>query len=65
MIEAYLEDVDRGLLRENLKLSVEERCDRFANFMNEIYQLRGAALSDKSQLWEQYPDAEESSPNRF
>ncbi len=55
VIEAYLEDVDRGLLRENLKLTVAERLDRFANFMNGSYELRGAALADKSQLWEQYP----------
>ncbi len=57
VIEAYLEDVDRGLLRENLKLTVAERLDRFANFMNGIYELRGAALPDKSQLWELHLDA--------
>ena len=57
VIDAYLEDVDRGLLRENLKLTVAERLDRFANFMNGIYELRGAALLDKSQLWELHPDA--------
>ena len=55
VVEAYLEDVDRGLLRENLKLSVEERLDRFASFMNSIYELRGAAVADKSELWEVYP----------
>lgn len=56
VIETYLEDVDRGLLRANLKLSVEERLARFSNFMNGIYELRGAARADKSQLWERHPD---------
>lgn len=55
VIESYLEDVDRGLLRANLQLTVAERLDQFANFMNGIYELRGAALKDKSGLWEEYP----------
>ena len=55
VIEAYLEDVDRGLLRENLKLTIEQRLERFADFMTSIYALRGAACRDKSELWEKYP----------
>ncbi len=61
--EAYLEDVDRGLLRENLNLSVEERLDQFAAFMNAVYEFRGAALADKKGLWDDHSliDARESS----
>lgn len=39
VIEAYKKDVDRTLLRENLKLSVEERFRKFeslARFADEI-----------------------------
>ena len=43
VIEAYKKDVDRTLLRENLKLTVEERFQRFETFMRGIYELRGAA----------------------
>jgi len=40
VIEAYKKDVDRTLLRANLRLSVAERFehfDRFAEFAKEIY----------------------------
>ena len=33
VIEAYKKDVDRTMLRENLKLSVQERVDNFIAFM--------------------------------
>ena len=33
VIEVYKKDVDRTLLRENLKLTTEERSRRFENFM--------------------------------
>jgi hypothetical protein len=43
VIEAYKKDVDRTLLRENLKLTVEQRFQRFESFMRGIYEMRGAA----------------------
>lgn len=41
VIEAFKRDVDRTLLRENLKLTVEERLRKFERFMNAILELRG------------------------
>ena len=40
VIAAYMKDVDRTLLRENLKLSPEERVRRGESFMNGIFKLR-------------------------
>ena len=42
VIEAYKKDVDRTLLRENLKLSVDERFRQFESFMRYVYELREA-----------------------
>ncbi len=42
VIEAYKKDVDRTLLRENLKLSVEERFHKFERFMEYVEELRNA-----------------------
>ena len=42
VIEAYKKDVDRTLLRENLKLSVEDRLSKFANFMRFLNDVREA-----------------------
>jgi hypothetical protein len=43
VIEAYKKDVDRTLLRENLKLTVEQRLRKFASFWKYAQELRGAA----------------------
>jgi hypothetical protein len=43
VIEAYKKDVDRTLLRENLKLTVDQRFRRFEGFMKDVYELRGIA----------------------
>ena len=43
VIEAYKKDVDRTLLRENLKLTVEERIDRLQSFVEFLDGIRGAA----------------------
>jgi hypothetical protein len=40
VIEVYKKDVDRTLLRENLKLSVEERFQKFERFMEYVHELR-------------------------
>ena len=42
VIEAYLEDVDRGLIRQALQLSVTERFERFHRLMKSAYELRRA-----------------------
>ena len=42
VIEAYKKDVDRTLLRENLKLSVQERFDKFQRFAEYANELREA-----------------------
>jgi hypothetical protein len=48
VIEAYKKDVDRTLLRENLKLTVEQRIRKAQSFHLSIEQLRGAALRARS-----------------
>ena len=42
VIEAYKKDVDRTLLRENLKLTVDERFRKFESFMEYVDELREA-----------------------
>src|SRR5687767_350418 len=42
VIEAYKKDVDRTLLRENLKLTVEERFQKFESFAQFAEELREA-----------------------
>jgi hypothetical protein len=42
VIEAYKKDVDRTLLRENLKLTVQQRFEKFERFMECVYELREA-----------------------
>jgi hypothetical protein len=45
VIEAYKKDVDRTLLRENLKLTMAQRAEKFLSFMKSIYAARGQANS--------------------
>ncbi len=42
VIEYYKKDVDRTLLRENLKLSVDERVRKFEQFMQYAMELQEA-----------------------
>ena len=42
VIEAYKKDIDRTLIRENLKLSPEERLRKLQSFMELVHELRGA-----------------------
>lgn len=42
VIEAYKKDVDRTLLRENLKLTADERFRKFESFMRSVYEMREA-----------------------
>ena len=48
VIEAYKKDVDRTLLRENLKLTVDERFRKFQSFMEYVDELRGVAARGRS-----------------
>lgn len=43
VIDAFKRDVDRTLLRENLRLTPEERSRKFVAFMKGIYEMRGKA----------------------
>lgn len=42
VIEAYKKDVDRTLLLEMLKLTPQQRSEKFASFMELAYELRAA-----------------------
>ena len=42
VIEVYKKDVDRSLLRENLKLTVEQRLCKFERFMEDVNAMRVA-----------------------
>ncbi len=47
VIEAYKKHVDRTILRENLKLSPQERSEKFQSFMRSVWQLREAAVQSR------------------
>lgn len=49
VIEAYKKDIDRTLLRENLKLTVEERLINLQQFLGFVEELQtSAATSQKA-----------------
>jgi hypothetical protein len=43
VIEAYIKDIDRTLIRERLKRTPAERVDEFVAFARAIDSVRGAA----------------------
>jgi hypothetical protein len=43
IIEAYKRDVDRTLIRENLKLTPDERVRKMLRFREAVLKIRGAA----------------------
>jgi len=45
VIEAYKRDVDRTLLRENLKLTPDERLRKLVAFMRSLEEVRAAATA--------------------
>ncbi|MBA3960771.1 MAG: hypothetical protein H0X40_02580 [Chthoniobacterales bacterium] len=47
VIEAYLEDVDRSLIRQALRLSVPERFERFNRLVRGAHALRRASKNDR------------------
>jgi hypothetical protein len=42
VVDAYKRDIDRSLLRENLKLTVEQRIQKLAAFLDLVGELRRA-----------------------
>ena len=53
VIEAYKQDVDRTLLRENLKLTVEQRALKFLDAVRFAHELReaGRRAREENPLW--------------
>ena len=47
VIEHYKKDVDLAAIRENLKLSTQERSEKFQRMMRLIFELRRNASSAK------------------
>ncbi|MEM9588453.1 MAG: hypothetical protein AAGA03_14310 [Planctomycetota bacterium] len=45
LIELYKKDIDQTLLRESLKLTTQERGERFRQFMELCFELRRAGES--------------------
>jgi hypothetical protein len=43
VIEVYKRDVDRTLLRENLRLTPQQRIEKLMSFMRSLEELREAA----------------------
>jgi len=43
VIEAYKENIDRTLIRENLKLTHDQRLRKLQDFMRFVDRIRGAA----------------------
>ncbi len=47
VIEAYKRDVDRTLIRENLRLSIEQRFEKLMRLQEFAAELRRAAFEQK------------------
>lgn len=47
VIEFYKKDVDRTILRENLKLTPQQRSEKFVAFMQGVYQLQAIAARER------------------
>ena len=58
VIEAYKADVDRTLLRENLKLTPQQRFDKFSGVMRNLMSLREAGQRARQQRAGQPPTTE-------
>jgi len=53
VIDSYKKDIDRTLLRENLKLSVEERFQKFERFMQDVAELQRAGREAREKRKQQ------------
>jgi len=52
VIEAYKVDVDRSLLLENLKLTPQQRFDKFAGVMRNLMNFRAAGQRERDRRTE-------------
>lgn len=50
VVEAYKKDVDRTLLIENLRLTTQQRSERFKAFMRLCFELQKNARTQSSQV---------------
>ena len=50
VVEAYKKDVDRTLLRENLKLTVQQRFEKLESFVQFARELREAGTRSRGQI---------------
>ena len=48
VIEAYKKDIDRTLIRENLKLTVEQRLENLERLQQFAYEIRRAVLAKET-----------------
>lgn len=48
VIEAYKKDVDRTLLIENLKLTPQQRSEKFRRAMRLVFELRRTAVAGRT-----------------
>ena len=49
VIEAYKKDIDRTIIRENLKLTVEQRISNLEAFMRDAEEMRRAMRRGKAK----------------
>jgi hypothetical protein len=47
VIEFYKRDVDRTILRENLKLTPQQRSEKFVAFMQGVHQLQTVSARER------------------
>lgn len=59
VIAAYMKDVDRTILRENLKLSPQQRSEKFVSLMRSVGQLREVAAWETSRPHTAEPPGDE------
>jgi hypothetical protein len=48
VIEVYKKHVDRTILRENLKLTPQQRSEKFLAFMRSVWQMREAGEKSRN-----------------
>ena len=63
VIEAYKAAVDRSLLLENLKLTPQQRFDKFAGVMRNLMNLRAAGQRARDRRSERPPSNDASGTN--
>ena len=59
VIEVYKQDVDRTIIRENLKLTMDERLRKYQSFLKSRAAWQGAATRPATGSWGQLPHGDE------